>query len=534
MKRKTTTSHKLPDFQALFESAPDLYLVLSPDLTILGASDAYLAATMTEREAILGKALFDVFPDSPNDPNATGVANLRSSLARVISTGEPDMMAVQKYDIRNPKQKKSGFEERHWSPMNSPVFDAKGKLAYILHRVEDVTAFMRQEKDSPLSDIGSINVITARRIMQQEMEKAHHFLQDMLNHIPDPIFMKDKEHRWIGGNEAFWKLMDGPPEKFIGKSDYEFFPKEEADVFWEKDNEVLNSGKALVYEEFFTDSTGRRHVFSTKKIAFPNEQGEKYLVGVIRDITDIKLAEEEREKLIDELTESNTQLERFAYICSHDLQEPIRMIASFSDRLAKHLGEPMDDKAKRYIDYIRNGASHARNLINDVLTYARIGNDLEPPAFVEVEMVLKGVLEDLAISIKETGANITHDALPRVPARRTHIRQLFLNLLTNALKFSRGEAPRVHIGVKQVADYYEFSVQDNGIGIEPEYLHKLFNIFQRLHSRDEYPGTGVGLAICKKIVQQYDGEVWVESKPGEGTCFYFSLPATMDKQEKAA
>lgn len=526
--KRPRSKKQAPDFETLFRSAPDSYLVLSPDFTILDASDAYLAATMTDLKRIQGRNIFEVFPDRPDDPHATGVKNLRASLERVLEKREPDTMAVQKYDIRKPLAEGGHFVERHWVPVNIPVLGKDGALRYIIHRVEDVTEFINLKKQEAEGGefIGALNVITARKAIEKELQKAHRFLQDMLNHIPDPIFMKDKEHRWIGGNEAFWQLMNGPPEKFIGKSDYEFFPKEEADVFWEKDDKVLNSEVADVNEEFFTDSEGRRHVFSTKKIAFLNEKGEKYLVGVIRDITDIRNAEAEREKLIAELTESNTELERFAYICSHDLQEPLRMISSFTQGLAKHLGNNLDAKAKHYMGYIEGSSYRARDLINDVLAYARIGHDAGPLVFVDAQEVLAGVLDDLAEHRKEVGAVITHDAMPRLQVRRTHISQLFQNLISNALKFSLpGSTPKVHVGAERSGEFWKFSVADNGIGIAPVYMHKLFTIFQRLHSREEYPGTGIGLAVCKKIIQQYGGEIWAESAKGKGSTFYFTLPA---------
>lgn len=257
------------------------------------------------------------------------------------------------------------------------------------------------------------------------------------------------------------------------------------------------------------------------------------MVGSVEDISWRKKAEEEREKMIAKLTESNSDLERFAYICSHDLQEPLRMIYSFTKLLEKHLGDSLDEQGVRYMHYITGGAAQARQLINDVLNYARVGHETELLTNIESESILANVLGDLSTSIEETGADITHDALPVVYMQPTHLRQLLQNLIGNALKFCTG-APHIHVGVKEDGMFWCFSVRDNGIGIPQEHMHKIFSIFQRLHERDSYPGTGIGLALCKKIVQKYGGNIWVESESGKGSTFFFTLPSIAMQAREAA
>jgi PAS domain S-box-containing protein len=247
------------------------------------------------------------------------------------------------------------------------------------------------------------------------------------------------------------------------------------------------------------------------------------MVGSVNNISERKKLEIEREDLIEKLTESNSELERFAYICSHDLQEPLRMISSFTQLLEKHSGGEMDDRSTHYMQYIKDGAAQARRLINDVLNYARVDHESEMLADVDCETILKNVLHDLSPRIEETGAKITSGRLPTVHLQATHLRQLLQNLIGNALKFCT-TAPQIDINVKDDGEFYCFSVRDNGIGIAHEHMQKIFAIFQRLHSREHYPGTGIGLALCKKLVQKYGGEIWVESEPGKGSCFYFTLP----------
>ncbi len=236
----------------------------------------------------------------------------------------------------------------------------------------------------------------------------------------------------------------------------------------------------------------------------------------------------EEEQLIKELTESNTELERFAYICSHDLQEPLRMISNYTQLLVKHLKGNLDEKGQRYVKYVIDGAANARELINDVLTYAKIGTESEKSEPVDCENVLSMVVKHLETPVLEAGAHITHDELPSVQAHRTQVVQLFQNLISNAIKFRYPDRPPViHVGAKREGEFWQFSISDNGIGIAEAHQERIFNIFQRLNKRKEYPGTGIGLAICNKIVEYYDCKIWVKSEPNAGTTFFFTLPAVM-------
>ncbi len=265
-----------------------------------------------------------------------------------------------------------------------------------------------------------------------------------------------------------------------------------------------------------------------------NSQGKAVrMVGSVNNISDRKNLEIERKKLISELTDSNSELERFAYICSHDLQEPLRMISSFTELLQQHLADNVDEKVNHYMCYITDGAKRARQLINDVLNYAQVGYESELLSNVESEVVLGNVLYDLHTRIEETSAIITHGRLPAVHMQATHLRQLLQNLIGNALKFCKSR-PKIHINAEVRGEYFCFSVSDNGIGIAPEHIQKIFVIFERLHNNEHYSGTGIGLALCKKIVQKYGGELWVESEPEKGSSFFFTLPKGIANQEIAS
>jgi light-regulated signal transduction histidine kinase (bacteriophytochrome) len=229
-----------------------------------------------------------------------------------------------------------------------------------------------------------------------------------------------------------------------------------------------------------------------------------------------------------ELTRSNTELEQFAYVASHDLQEPLRMVASYVQLIEKRYQDKLDSDGREFIEFAVDGAKRMRVLIEDLLAYSRITTRAKPFQSTDFEEVLETVTDNLQMVIRESGAQITHSPLPTVSGDVTQLTQLFQNLLSNAIKFRRDTTPEVHIHAEPQEDYWLISVQDNGIGIEAQHLDRIFLLFQRLHGRGAYPGTGLGLAICRKIVERHGGTIWVESETGSGSKFSFTIP----KKEK--
>jgi len=248
------------------------------------------------------------------------------------------------------------------------------------------------------------------------------------------------------------------------------------------------------------------------------------------DIMERRRAEAQLTAALAELKRSNTELENFAYIASHDLQEPLRMVTSYLQLLEMHLEDQLDSDAREFIGYAADGAQRMRQLINDLLEYSRVSTRAMPFAPTDCEAILGYVLHDLQGAIAECGATITHDPLPTIMADRTQMGQLFQNLIGNALKFRGSAPPIVHVSarttaeVSKTAKVWEFSIQDNGIGIAAPDQARIFGLFQRLHTREEYPGTGIGLAVCQKIVERHGGRIWVESAPGQGARFMFTIP----------
>jgi light-regulated signal transduction histidine kinase (bacteriophytochrome) len=224
-----------------------------------------------------------------------------------------------------------------------------------------------------------------------------------------------------------------------------------------------------------------------------------------------------------ELASLNTELEQFAYVASHDLQEPLRMVGSYLQLLEKRYGDRLDDDGRDFIAFAVDGAARMKVLINDLLAFSRIGTRGQTLRPTDLNQPLDDALANLAPVIGETGAVITRDPMPTLDADASQLMQLFQNLIGNALKFRGKEPPRVHVGAAADNGHWRLSVADNGIGVAPEYAEKIFVIFQRLWNRQEYPGTGIGLSVCKKIVERHGGRIWVESTPGQGATFRFTL-----------
>ena len=245
---------------------------------------------------------------------------------------------------------------------------------------------------------------------------------------------------------------------------------------------------------------------------------------IARDITESKMAEEILKLKLEALASSNAELEQFAYVSSHDLQEPLRMISSYLQLLQRRYQGKLDDKADKYIYFAVDGAARMQTLINDLLEFSRVATRAKEPEPTDSEFVLNQTLSNLELYIKENKATVSHDPLPEVIADNTQLAQVFQNLIANGIKFHGEKVPKIHISAEENVNEWVFSVKDNGIGIDPQYSERIFEVFKRLHRKEDYPGTGIGLAICKKIIERHGGHIWVESELGKGSTFYFTLP----------
>jgi PAS domain S-box-containing protein len=523
-----------PDFRTLFETAPGCYLVLDPRLAIVAVSDAYLKATMTRRENILGRNLFEVFPDNPDDPAATGTQNLRASLEYVLKHAAPHTMAVQKYDIRKPDSEGGGFEERYWSPKNLPAFDENKKIAYLIHCVEDVTELVHLKQRSAKRDAAEALTVKTEQEIQKKILDSEIFLESIVENIPNMVFVKDGETlRFTLMNKAAEKLLGYSRTELLGKNDYDFFPKDQADFFVESDRNVLRGTDVLDIEDepVQTRTQGVRHLH-TKKIPIRDSEGRsRYLLGISEDITDKKRAEEEirnlnltLQKNIHELEAVNKELESFSYSVSHDLRAPLRGMNGFAAILAKDFDKLSENERNDYLQRIVRGAAKMGRLIDSLLDLSRLTRREMRREPVDLSAMTKTIVDELKAAHPVRTTTVVVQENLTATGDAPLLQAALQNLLHNAWKFSSSTAnARIEFGSYRGDTNTVFFVRDNGVGFDPQYQDKLFGPFQRLHTDREFDGDGIGLATVQRVIHRHGGRIWAESQPGKGATFYFTL-----------
>lgn len=368
-------------------------------------------------------------------------------------------------------------------------------------------------------------LFTQRSQIEQELK----FQADLLQNVSDAIIATDNEFRVQSWNKAAETMYGWQQEEVIGKLLGEVLQP----VYDDQPREAIIA--EYLSEGYWGGKIKHRRKdgvlipILTAVTAIKDTQGT--IIGAVcvnRDITQIVTFEETLRERTRTLEARNEDLAQFAYAASHDLQEPLRMISSYLQLVAQRYQEQLDDEAAEFIGYAVDGANRMRQLITDLLAYSRIGHNSQTFTSTDLNHVLEQVLDNLELRIEETNATITHDPLPTLKADKTQMMQLLQNLISNAIKFRKNVPPLIHISARQEKDQWIIQVADNGIGMEQKLSEKIFVIFHRLHTQDEYPGTGIGLAICKKIVQNHGGNIWVDSKPGEGSTFSFSLRTKMN------
>ena len=393
---------------------------------------------------------------------------------------------------------------------------------------------------TPLPCGGFINTytnITQRKKAEESADRNAAILQATIDNMADGVRVFDKNLRLTMWNRQVFELFGFPADFAKIGTPYSTFLDytiQRGDYGSDPDRETLDAKLARAKNPTARDieqelPNGR--IVEKRRNPMPGGG----FVSTYVDVTEHRRAEQAMAKQAkelalasEELKRSNDELQQFAYVASHDLQEPLRMVGSYCQLLQRRYQGKLGADADEFIGFAVEGAKRMQRLINDLLLYSRVGTKGKPFAAMPMQQVLAGALANLAVAVEEAQAEITHDPLPTVWGDDVQLTQLMQNLLGNALKF-RDELPvRVHIGIERDGALWRIRVQDNGIGIQPQYADRIFMIFQRLHTRQEYPGTGIGLSICKKIVERHGGRIWVEPAPTKGSMFVFTLPASGD------
>ncbi|HEX4426897.1 MAG TPA: response regulator [Terriglobales bacterium] len=420
------------DYRLLFQASPTPLMVMRPDLTIIAASDSYLRATLTTREAIIGKGLFHVFPDNPDDPNATGSHSLRTSIETVLATRQPHQMATLKYDIRESAENGGGWTERHWSVVNAPVFNDKNEMVYIINRVEDVTPWVQMDQARQ-----------RQKLRAQALEEKGEKLEAELSQRAEEIKRANSEIELIG--------------------------------------QLLKSERTSRAEAAESDHANRLK--------------SKFLANM-----------------------------------SHELRTPLNAIVGFSDLLAEQTAGQLNEKQQRFVNHIKQGSAHLLQLINDILDLSKIeaGQIEFRREDFQVKDALPEVLSSIVPLAMAKNIQLRQDLHTEhgVFADRVRFKQILYNLLSNAVKFTP-KGGSVDIDCVKNGDFIRLSVSDTGIGIRPEDQKVIFEEFRQVEgpAGSVQEGTGLGLAITKRLVEQQGGKISLESEPGKGSRFIFTLPA---------
>jgi PAS domain S-box-containing protein len=374
----------------------------------------------------------------------------------------------------------------------------------------------------------AIRDITERKQVEEALRLSEERLSLLVHGVKDyAILMLDTEGRVTTWGDGAERIKGYRADEIIGQHFSKFYEPE--DLEQDKPSRELKiAAEQGRFEEegWRVRKDGSRFWASVIITALRDKSGQLCGFGkVTRDISERKRAEEQLVRTVAELKRSNDELGQFAYVASHDLQEPLRMVASYTQLLAKRYKGRLDADADEFIAYAVDGSNRMQGLIQDLLAYSRAGTNGKPLLKISTEKVLNAALATLRTTIQESGAGVTHDALPAITTDDGQLAQVFQNLVGNAIKYRSAEVPRVHVSAKKNGGKeWIFSVRDNGLGIDQQYFERIFVLFQRLHGRETFEGTGIGLAICKKIVERLGGRIWVESQPEKGSIFYFALP----------
>jgi PAS domain S-box-containing protein len=490
-------------YRGLLEAAPDAMVVVNQSGEIVLLNVQAEKRFGYRRDELLGQKVKNIIPEGFAERLiADALRSVEDALAQQIGTG-----------IELTGRRKDG-SEFPIEIMLSPLENSEGIL---------VTAAIRD--------------ISVRKAAEKHLAQMEGRYRGLLEAAPDAMVVVNQGGDIVLLNVQAEKQFGYRRDELMGQKVKNIIPKGFAERLVA---DALRSTEDALAQQIGTgiELTARRKdgsEFPIEIMLSPLESATGILVtAAIRDITARKTAEAHLLQNVEELNRSNKELEQFAYIASHDLQESLRMVASYTQLLSRRYKGRLDSDADEFIAFAVDGASRMQRLIQDLLAYSRVGTKGRDLVDVSSEEALQEALLNLRGAIEESGALVTHDPLPGVLADEMQLIQLFQNLVGNAIKYQNPGIPRIHISaIKNGEKKWTFSVQDNGLGIDPQYFERIFGMFQRLHKREEFAGTGIGLAICKKIIERHGGSITVESQVGQGSTFRFALPGIEMKSQKA-
>ena len=425
--------------------------------------------------------------------------------------------------------------------MEFPLLGADGKFRTFLTRVMP----MKDSAGRIIQWFGTNTDITELKQAETALKLLSSELEIIIDSIPGLVFYKDVNNHYLRVNKYMCDAYGKSKKQMEGIHLNELHTNEQSQAYYDADLRVIKSRTSeLNIDEPWETEIGLRWV-NTSKVPYMDQNGEVVgVIGVSMDVTERKLAERELEvyrkhleELVTERTadlavanhnleRSNKELEEFAYVASHDLQEPLRMVSSYTQLLERRYKDKLDQDANDFIQYAVDGASRMQKLINDLLDYSRVSSQGREFSKVDISQVLGNAVSNLQNLISDNLALVTNEDLPVINIDESQIIRVFQNLIENGIKYKKKtELPKIHIACKKKNNLYEFSVRDNGIGIDMQYHDRIFIIFQRLHKKDEFPGTGIGLSVTKRIIERHGGTIWFDSKKEVGTTFYFTIPA---------
>jgi PAS domain S-box-containing protein len=476
------------EWERTFNSVPDLIAILGNDHRVVRVNHAMAKRLGLEPDQCVGLTCYQAFHGA-DTPLATCPHQLTLADGKEHSAEIHDDRLGGDFLIST-----------------TPLRDAQGYLLGTVHMARD---------------------ITDRKRAEESLRQSEERLRGTFDYAGMGIMEVDEHLRIIAVNNRACEILDCPREKLLGQTVHELTALEDRPL--SKDiNTQLVEGQLprLDYQKRYLRCDGKPvwvHVTVTP-IRDPDGRFIR-AIGTFEDISNRIRTEEVLRQTASELARSNRDLEQFAYVASHDLQEPLRMVSGHLKVIEDRLKDKLDEKTRESMFFAVDGATRMRELIRDLLTFSRAGRKGEGFLPTDMENVLGGVTANLGAAILEAGAAIDHDPLPTIQAERVQMMQLLQNLIGNAVKYRvKDRKPQIRIAASRGKEEWLFSVRDNGIGIDPKHSQRVFEIFQRLHTRQEYAGTGIGLAVCKRIVEYHGGRIWLESVPGEGSTFFFTIP----------